>query len=195
MDSREEQSDKFLSSDALSEEFFVEIIENKLKIARDKFKLRLVIVTPATGKNENFVCVVYRVKIKIQLLETNENITVDIILKALLSTLKEFKEFGVFPRERFMYENILKSLENIWLEKAGVDVQFAPKSLNFANEPYEIIVMEDLKSMGYQMLDRKVGADFEQTKLFLSKLSKFHASSAIRYLKVRCIFCYLIFLT
>lgn len=185
MSSREEQADTFFSSEALNDEFFIEIIENKLKIARDKFKLRLVIVTPATGKNENFMCVVYRAKVNIQLLETNENVSVDVIIKALLSMLKELKEFGVFPRERFMYENILKSLEDIWYEKTGNEIQFGPKSLKFATDPYEIIVMEDLKAMGYEMLDRKKGLTFEHAKVFLSKLAKFHATSAIRYRKVR----------
>lgn len=185
MTTRELQSDTFLSSDALSDEFFIKTIENKLKIARDKFKLGFVIISPATGTNENFVCVVYRAKVKIQLLETNENVSVDIIIKALLSTMKEMKEFGVFPRERFMYENILQSFEDIWCERTGSEIQFAPKSLNFATDPYEIIVMEDLKAMNYQMLDRKVGADFAQAKVLLSKLAKFHATSAIRYRKVR----------
>lgn len=184
MTSRELESETFLSSDALSDEFFIETIENKLKIARDKFKLRFVIISPAAGKNENFVCVVYRAKVKIILLETNENVSVDIIIKALLSTMKEMKEFGVFPRERFMYENILRSFEDIWCERTGSEIQFAPKSLNFATDPYEIIVMEDLKAMNYEMLDRKVGADLAQTKVLFSKLAKFHATSAIRYRKV-----------
>jgi hypothetical protein len=65
--------------------------------------------------------------------------------------------------------------------------------LKFANEPYEIIVMEDLKAMGYESVDRKAGASIEQTKSFLSKLAKFHATSAIRYQKV--FFLYLIYST
>jgi Ecdysteroid kinase-like family len=184
MASTDEQSDVFLSSDAMSDEFFTDIVEKKLKIARDKFKLRLVLISPAAGKNENFVCVVYRAKVKIQLLETNEKVSVDIIIKALVSTLKEFKEFGVFPRERFMYENILKSFEDIWSERGGKEIQFAPKSIKFETDPYELIVMDDLKAMEYAMLDRKIGADFAQTKIMLSKLAKFHAASSIRYQKV-----------
>jgi ATP-dependent exoDNAse (exonuclease V) alpha subunit len=185
MASKDEQSDLFLASDAMSDDFFIDIVEKKLKIARDKFKLRLVVITPAAGKNENFVCVVYRAKVKIQLLETKENVSVDVIIKALLSTLKEFKEFGVFPRERFMYENILKSFEDIWYERTGKEIQFAPRSIKFETDPYELIVMDDLKAMEYAMLDRKIGADFSQTKVMLCKLAKFHAASAIRYQKVR----------
>lgn len=195
MTSRDEQSDTFLSSDAVNEEFFIDIIEKKLKIARDKFKLRLVLITPATGKNENFVCVVYRAKIKILLLDSNEIITTSVIIKALLSLMQEFKEFSVFPRERFTYENIITSFEKIWSD-VGEDIQFAPRCLRFDTDPYEMFVMEDLQAMGYKMLDRKIGANKEQTNCLISKLAKFHAASAIRYRKVFFLFSffgYLIF--
>lgn len=184
MSSRDEQSTEFLNSDAVSDDFFIEIIENKLNITRDKFKLKLVLISPATGKNENFISIVYRAKIKIQLFDTNEIQCVDVIIKALLSTIKEFKEFSVFPRERFMYENVVSSFEQIWLERANEIVQFGPKSIKFATNPYEIIVLDDLKAAKYLMLDKKIGLNKLQTKLLLSKLAKFHAASAIRYRQV-----------
>lgn len=185
MSSRDEQSISFLNSDAVNDEFFIEIAANALNINRDKFKLKLVLISPAAGKNENFVSVVYRVKIKIQLLETNENQSVDVIIKALLTTLKEFKEFSVFPRERFMYEDVVTSYEKIWLEKTGEVIQFGPKAIKFETDPYEIIVLEDLKASNYKMLDKLAGFTYDQSKVLLSKLAKFHAASAIRYQTVR----------
>lgn len=184
MASRDEQSNSFLNSDTIGDDFFIGIVESKLSIKRDKFKLRLVLLSPATGKNENFMSVVYRAKIKIEILETKERQSVDVIIKALLTTLKEFKEFSVFPRERFIYENVLTSFENIWLEKAGEEIKFGPRSIKFETDPYEIIVLDDLKAEGYEMLDRKAGLNMEQSKLLLTKLAKFHAASAIRYQKV-----------
>lgn len=184
MASRDEQSNTFLNSDTVSDDFFIEIVENKLNITRDKFKLRLVMLSPATGKNENYVSVVYRANIKIEILETKARETVDVIIKALLSTIKEFKEFSVFPRERFVYEVLLSSFEKIWLDRAGEKVQFGPKSIKFETEPYEIIVLDDLKAAKYEMLDRKVGLNMVQTKMLLAKLAKFHAASAIQYQQV-----------
>lgn len=181
MASRDEQSNSFSNSDTIGDDFFIEIVESKLNIKRDKFKLRLVLLSPATGKNENFMSVVYRAKIKIEILETKERQSVDVIIKALLTTMKEFKEFSVFPRERFIYENVLTSFENIWLERAGEEIKFGPRSIKFETDPYEIIVLDDLKAEGYEMLDRKVGLNMEQSKLLLTKLAKFHAASAIRY--------------
>lgn len=185
MASRDEQSEAFLSSDTLSDDFFSSIVEHKLNIKRDSFKIRLALLTPATGSNENFVSVVYRAKIKIDMIETKERKNIDVIIKALLTTIPEFKQFSVFPRERFMYEDIISSFENIWLERAHQVVEFAPKCLKIETDPYEIIALDDLKANGYQMLDRKIGLTAAQTKSALTKLAQFHAAGAVRYVKVR----------
>lgn len=185
MASRDEQSDDFLNSDAVGDEFFNAIVENKLNIKRDKFKIRLILLSPATGKNENFVSVVYRAKIKIEILETKQRESVDVIVKALLTTIKEFKEFGVFPRERFMYENVLSSYEKIWSDRANVNIQFGPRSIKFETDPYEIIVLDDLKAGKFEMLNRHAGLNMPQAKMLLEKLAKFHAASAVRYQTVR----------
>jgi ATP-dependent exoDNAse (exonuclease V) alpha subunit len=181
---REDSAELFLNSDAVGDDFFIDIVEKKLNLSRDQFKLRLVLLSPATGKNENFVAVLYRAKIKIEILETRSIQSIDVIIKALLSTLKEFKEFSVFPRERFVYENIITSFETIWYERTQEKIQFAPRSIKFETDPYEIIVLDDLKAGKYEMLNRKVGLNMEQTKMLLTKLAKFHAASAIRYQQV-----------
>lgn len=185
MTSRDDLSDSFLNSDTIDDEFFIEIVEAKLNISRNDFKLRLVMLSPATGKNENYMSVLYRASIKIEILETKEKKTVDVIIKALLTTIKEIKEFGVFPRERFVYENILSSYEKIWLERANEKVEFGPRSIKFEQDPYEIIVLDDLKASDYKMLDRKVGLNMTQTKMVLTMLAKFHAASAVRYQTVK----------
>ncbi|XP_037030222.1 uncharacterized protein LOC119070043 [Bradysia coprophila] len=181
MASRDEQSDLFLNSDAVGDDFFYDIIEKKLDINRDKFTIRLVLLSPATGKNENFVSVVYRAKIKIEMLETKLRRSVDVIVKVLLSTMEELKAFSVFPRERFMYEDVLSSYERIWLDRAGEKIRFGPRSIKFETDPYEIIVLDDLKAEKYEMLKRQAGLNLVQAKLLLEKLAKFHAASAIRY--------------
>ncbi|KAG5678864.1 hypothetical protein PVAND_008495 [Polypedilum vanderplanki] len=183
MSSNEDQIEKFFNSDSLNEEFFIEIVENKLGISQECFKIKLFLISAATGKNENYASLVYRAKIKIQLNETNSLKVVDVIIKASLVNMPELKEFGVFPRETFMYKEILSSFEKIWFEKSGEKIQFSPQGLKFTTDPYEMIVLDDLKPNGYVMLDRKVGLTVEQGKMVLSKLAKFHAISALRYQK------------
>lgn len=185
MTSPEELSNSFLNSDAVSDSFFVDIVANKLNIGKDEFKVRLVLLSPATGNNENYISVLYRAKIKIEILQTKEKKSVDVIVKALITTLEEVKAFGVFPRESFVYENLVVSFEKIWLDEAGEKIEFGPKCIKIDTNPYEVIVLDDLKAANYNILDRKIGLNLPQTKLILSKLAKFHAASAVRYQKVR----------
>ena len=44
--------------------------------------------------------------------------------------------------------------------------------------------MDDLKAAKYEMVDRKIGTSFEETRLLLSKLAKYHALSAMRFQRV-----------
>lgn len=61
--SSDQNIDEFL--DLIGDEFFVQIVENKLKITRHDFKLKLVLLTPVCEKNENYKSQLYRARIKI----------------------------------------------------------------------------------------------------------------------------------
>lgn len=183
MTAREKECEEFLDCEILSDDFFIEIVERKLKIQREKFKLRLVLIRSAAANNENYNALMYRAKIKVKLLENGENTNVDVIIKALLKT-DYSAAFSYFDREKLLYENVLASFEKLWLERANEVVEFGPQSYKFESTPYELIVMEDLKASHYEMLDRKIGCTLPQAKSLLSKLAKFHAASAVRYDKV-----------
>lgn len=188
MTAREKEFEAFLDCDVICDEFFDEIVENNLKIARNKFQRKLVLIRSAAGDNDNYNSILCRVKIKVKLLESNENVSVNVILKASLKSAKEFTDkFGYFTRERLMYEDLLKSFESMWQECANEAIKFAPQSFKFVKDPYDIIVLEDLKASHYEMLDRKVGCTLPEAKLLLSKLAKFHAASAVRYRKVNVV--------
>ncbi|CAG9810442.1 unnamed protein product [Chironomus riparius] len=181
--SSDDKINTFLNIETVNDDFFNEIVERKMKITRDKFKIRLVFIMPATGKNENYVSVVYRAKISVELLETNEKVFVNAIIKALITTIPELKEFGVFPRERYMFEEIIESFEDIWRDVGGETVIFGPGCLAIHSDPYEIIVLDDLKAEGFEVLDRKVGVNLDQAKAVMKTLAKFHAAGAVRYQK------------
>lgn len=181
----EKQLSKFLSSDAMSDEFFMDIVERKLNISRDEFKLRLVLVTPATGKNENFVSVVFRAQIKIEFIQSKLRESIDVIIKALCVEEKIFEDFQVFQRERFVYENILEKFEQLWLEGAHEKIKFSPKCFKVEQDPYKIIVLEDMSRENFEVHDRKVGLNFENSLKVLKKLAKFHAAGAVSYQQVR----------
>jgi hypothetical protein len=184
MSSQENQLTDFLNSDSLNDEFFSEIVANKLNILENDFKVKLVLITPATGKNDNYASLVLRAKIRIQYLQTNKIELIDVIIKASQTNYDEISEFTVYEREKFVYESPIKTFEALWLEKAGEEIHFGPKALKFMKSPYEVIVLDDLKAEKYEMLDRKEGLTLEQSKIFLKKLAKFHAAGAVCFQKV-----------
>lgn len=183
MSSQENQLTEFLNSDSLNDEFFSEIVANKLNISQNEFKVKLVFITQATGKNDNYASLVLRSKIRIQYLQTDKTELIDVIIKASQPSYDEISEFTVYEREKFVYESPIKSFESLWLE-AGEEIHFGPRVFKFTKSPYEIIVMDDLKAEKYEMLDRKEGLSLEQSKIFLKKLAKFHAAGAVCFQKV-----------
>ncbi|KAL7041206.1 hypothetical protein ACKWTF_000678 [Chironomus riparius] len=160
---------------------FIEILESKLTISREKFTFKSASLASASGKNGNFVSDIYRLSIKFDLPGTDEQ-AIDVIMKVSFDIVSEIKQLSVFRREQLMYEDMIKSFEGIWTEN-GHDIIFAPKLYKVTEIPCEIIVLEDLKVDGYQMMSKKDGLDLEQTKLVLSKVAKFHAASAVRLVK------------
>jgi hypothetical protein len=174
----------FFSSDIFNDDFFLEIAQNKLKIPKSELKIGVTIFTNATRKTKNNYSAVFRGKLKVKVVNGDENI--DFVLKASFLTVPELRSLSVYPRERLMYGNVVKSFEKIWLEKRNEFVEFSPKCFKILSDPFDVLVLEDLSTQGYKMMDRKIGLNLQQSKLVLSKLAKFHASSAVRYQKVIC---------
>lgn len=168
--------------DTLDSTFFIEILEKKLEISREKFNYKTASLESASGKNDNFISDIYRLTIKFDLPGAEDQST-DVIMKVSFDVVSEIKELSIFRREQLMYEDMIKSFEKIWAEN-GHEIKFAPKCYKVTEVPCEIIVLEDLKVDSYQMISKQHGLDLQQTKIVLSKLAKFHAASAVRFVKV-----------
>ena len=171
-----------LKSENLSEDFFISIVENKLKITRDQFKLIMPFISSNPIKNGSVSFVVYPTEIKIEHNDGRKE-SVHAVVKSLTGMSEFNKEIGVFAREKMMYEDVVSSFQKIW-EEVGVELDFGTRILKTETYPYEILVLDDLGKSGYVLPDRKVGVDLNVSKLLLSKLAKFHAASAVRFLKV-----------
>jgi hypothetical protein len=112
--------------DYINDEFFIDIVKNELKIKQEDFKLRLVLLEPATGANENYTSTLYRTIIKIEF-SYGKRENVRVIVKAMWDSMpEEFKNLKVFYRERRMYEKFLLIFEETW-KSAGTEVQFGPR--------------------------------------------------------------------
>lgn len=107
----------------------------------------------------------------------NERQSLSYIVKCFLSSVYDealTRESDAFPKEMKMYSEILPQFEKIY-EEAGIEIKFGPKCFLVANEPCELIVMEDL--VDFSMVDRKKGFDEDHVKLGLDWMAKFHAAS------------------
>lgn len=101
----------------------------------------------------------YDIQFIIKCIQTNEH----------FATL--LQESKVFEKERLMYETVLPGIESI----SGLT--FAPKCFFIQDQPDKLIVLNDMKQLGYRMCDRKLGLDLAHCQIVVERLAKFHASS------------------
>ncbi|XP_055605523.1 uncharacterized protein LOC129753702 [Uranotaenia lowii] len=87
---------------------------------------------------------------------------------------------SIFPREISIYRDILPKVHGL-LQSIGYSTLISPRCTFTTDDPKTMLVFEDLRQAGYQMVDRRKGLDLEQTRLVLSKLAKLHACSAVIY--------------
>ncbi|KAG5675467.1 hypothetical protein PVAND_005369 [Polypedilum vanderplanki] len=127
MEGHNDKLDKFLNSEIVDNDFFIDIVECKLKIKQDEFKLRLVFIT--TGKNENYASIVYRAKICIEIIESKGRKFIDVIIKALLIEVEILEVLSIFESEIFVYENVIENLEKIYTYSTNENIKFGPQCL------------------------------------------------------------------
>ncbi|XP_059620939.1 uncharacterized protein LOC132264677 [Phlebotomus argentipes] len=170
----------------LNLEFFHSILRNNrhLPSSSDSLCVKSINVEPATAIGDNYMSSIYRVIIEYTLhRDTDEKNTLSLVVKVLPDSgpIEEIIEkYNAFPKEIKIYSEIIPALEEIW-QRAGHSVQFGPKCWFTSETPRSVIVMDDLKAIGYGMLPRQKGLTIEETKTLLTKLAKFHSASVIHY--------------
>lgn len=138
-------------------------------------------VGAATKKGDNYASEMYRAEIEYEVDGDQRNCTR--ILKVIPSgdiQRKVMEQNNIFPREIAVYRDILPRISEL-LKSIGDEVQISPPCTFTTYDPKTMLVFKDIKQRGYQMVDRRIGMDLDQTKLVLSKLAKLHACSAIVY--------------
>ena len=128
-------------------------------------------VESATKPGDNFLSIIYCVKVK-----TNES-QKSLIVKTAIP-LEELEAFRAFPKEILAYQEYVPQFERLWSKYAGEEVSFGAKCHFAANgEPMVVIVMDDLRALGYAVRDRKQGLNGREMRMVLEKAAKFHACS------------------
>lgn len=167
----------------MTSSFFIDAIAKAFNTAASEFSIEHLDVRPATEAGDNFVSIMYRVKLTVLLNAEQDPKIVSLIVKALpqLGLSEEMiTSMNVFPKEMAVYTEILPAFEALYSER-GVNVAFGPRCLKHCTEPTDIIVMEDLKDRDFQMAERQKGLDLEHCHTLLRRLAQFHAASAVYY--------------
>ena len=162
----------------MNEKIFSKVIENHLKLSSDDFKFISIKSEPATAPGDNYMSIMLRFKLEI-VKSDGEKLSLSYVVKCLLSNFyyKDMVQgFNAFPKEMQMYSEIIPEFEKLF-EKVGVDVRFAPKCYYTADEPTQMIIMEDLQD--YKMVEKSLGFDQAHVETGLEWLAKFHAASMV----------------
>lgn len=160
----------------LDEEFVRSILSKEQDIENSTIESYRCEFASQTG--ENYSSILYRLKVNLNLDGTIREKSY--IIKCMQSPDSDMgkllKEFGLFKKEFAMYSKTLTEIENA-LKNIGSELQIAPKLFHTMNGSYEILVIEDLQSLGYQLANRLVGMDLEHCQMVFKMLAKYHATS------------------
>jgi hypothetical protein len=167
----------------LNKEIFTKVVQNDLKF--DDFKILSISTIPATKPGDNYLSILLRTKVEIEL-SNGEMKKLSYVVKCFLSSVfdedrqKLVRELEVFSKEKKMYAKFLPAFEKLYND-IGIDIKFGPKCFLVLSEPTDMIIMEDLNE--YKMANRKLGLDENHVKIGLEWMAKFHAASMVHWEK------------
>uniref|UniRef100_A0A182Q3X6 CHK kinase-like domain-containing protein n=1 Tax=Anopheles farauti TaxID=69004 RepID=A0A182Q3X6_9DIPT len=166
----------------MTSDFFNDAIAKACNLSEHEFTIETLDVRPATEAGDNFVSIMYRVRVTV-LVGAEDRRNVSLIVKALPQfglSEEMIMSLNVFPKEMEMYTEILPAFEQLYREQ-GAEVTFGPRCLKHCSDPTDVIVMEDLKDRQFEMAHRQTGLDMEHCQSLLRRLAQFHAASAVYY--------------
>lgn len=151
--------------------FFEKLLQNYLK--NDKVTLIAITKSLASGKGDNFFSEIHRIFLRyinsdVNTIRMEEKVT--LIIKSEITNVKKEAVHQMFTTEFKVLQRVLPRIEEF------VGCTLGPKLL-YDNENSNFIIMEDLLSKGYSMLNRQKGLSLPQCLVAIEKISKFHAGS------------------
>lgn len=170
----------------LDQTFFEKVVQDYLKnkeITLIEMSKRL-----ASDKGDNFFSEIYRIFLRYYInshakdsIEIEEKMT--LIAKYEITNVKKEAVHQMFTTELKVFQQVLPRVEKL------IGCIFGPKLL-YGNENSNFIIMEDLVSRGFKMLNRQKGLSLPQCLVAIEKIAKFHAGTVALTEKVYIILSY-----
>ncbi|XP_014093940.2 uncharacterized protein [Bactrocera oleae] len=160
-----------------------ELFENVLNEYIPKFrKITRFEAKPALAAGENYATVMLRIHIDFELTDTlTDSISLMMKLPQENKILQDMmRKHNIFEIEYKMYHEVLPEFKKMYLS-AGVNAMFSANCYNIDTpSEFGVILLEDLRPLGYKNANRLEGLNLEHTKAVLERLSQWHAASAAR---------------
>lgn len=156
----------------LNSDFFEEILSKSRK-DDSIIKVRDVKIEPATS--EGYLSMLLRVYVNYTTGRTQPLIVKFATTHELAVQKVGANGYDVHNKEMAFYDEVAHEILRL-LNKIGHNEFVIPKAVA-VNRDLEVIILEDLKPEGFEMVDRFEGLDEPHMKLSLEKLAKFHAAS------------------
>ncbi|PSN36163.1 hypothetical protein C0J52_17000 [Blattella germanica] len=159
-------------------------LENALRSAEGEPDLEVTSsdIRRATAPGDNYMSIMYRGIITVERRGQPEKKSLIIKTEHEGTEMRKLsRKSKVFELEAMMFKDVIPAMNDL-LKAAGC-IDFTPFGAKFIyahfGAPCSVIVMEDLKSSGFELAERKAGLDLDHCRLVIKTLAKFHAASVV----------------
>ncbi|KAL7013980.1 hypothetical protein ACKWTF_015680 [Chironomus riparius] len=140
-------------------------------------------IKSATQPGENFASAVFRAIVKYTSKYQQDEKELPVIIKTqpfnvdqLGSGMDHMKDTTLFKNEIAAYTEVLMKIQEL-ISSVGYEDIMCPKLIYQTMTPKPVIMLEDVKAIGYDTLITTAHDDFEVSKMIFKRLAKFHAAS------------------
>ncbi|KAJ9582750.1 hypothetical protein L9F63_022895 [Diploptera punctata] len=162
----------------------LEFLENVFKSDNidEDFEIKSFDIKRATAAGDNYLSLIYRATVQITKRGQSENRSLIIKCQPAGEAIQKVtKNYELFEQEARMLKDVLPAMHKL-LREANVE-NFSPFSAKLLYSHFsstlQVIVLEDLKESGFEMLERTAGLDQEHCMMVMRKLAQFHAASLV----------------
>ncbi|KAL1140741.1 hypothetical protein AAG570_000671 [Ranatra chinensis] len=130
------------------------------------------------NKGDNYASDISRLKMD-TVLGSGRMATKSLIMKRVPATelrAKYLGEWGLFKKEMKMYNSVLPMMEDL-LKSVGYSGEVMWGRCLYTR-PNDLLILEDMKDLGYKMANRREGLDLNHARLVMKSLGRYHALSA-----------------
>ncbi|XP_045586381.2 uncharacterized kinase-like protein D1044.1 [Procambarus clarkii] len=134
-----------------------------------------------THKGDNYITIVTSVSVKFTLAGRESTSSYVIKLKPQMPPGEVLSEFfaAIFKKEAEFFQEILPLLNAELTTRGFGCLRMAKWFYSSLKKDEGMIFLEDLRSRGFKMFDRKKGMDVAHATLVLQELARFHAASLL----------------